>query len=247
MARARRLQWAPMPTEPTGAKRLRDLSADFQDGVGQRLRTERERHGVSLRELARRLAISPSALSQIETGRSRPSVGTLYAIVSELDMSLDELFGSPRAATAVAPESDAAASAEERASLVQRRDERKGLDLESGVRWERLTPTPEHDADFLYVVYEVGGASSRSGTHMRHMGREYGLVLSGRLRVTIGFDDVHELGPGDSIAFESSRPHRLENAGSEPVEAVWFVVGRAHSDVRKIALDGPGETDLESV
>ena len=48
---------------------------------------------------------------------------------------------------------------------------------------------------------------------MRHMGREYGLVLSGRLRVTIGFDDEHELGPGDSIAFESSRPHRLENAG----------------------------------
>ena len=57
---------------------------DFQDGVGQRLRAERERQGVSLRSLAKRLAISPSALSQIETGRSRPSVGTLYAIVHEL-------------------------------------------------------------------------------------------------------------------------------------------------------------------
>ena len=105
------------------------------------------------------------------------------------------------------------------------------------MRWERLTPTAEQDADFLYVVYEVGGASSREGTHMRHMGREYGLVLSGRLRVTIGFDEEHELGPGDSIAFESSRPHRLENAGSEPVEAIWFVVGRSHSDARKLALD----------
>jgi transcriptional regulator with XRE-family HTH domain len=227
-----------MPVEPTGAKRLRDLSADFQDGVGQRLRSERERHGVSLRELARRLAISPSALSQIETGRSRPSVGTLYAIVSELDMSLDELFASPRAAGAATPGAGGPpGAAETGASLVQRRDERKGIELESGVRWERLTPTPEHDADFLYVVYEVGGASSRPGTHMRHMGREYGLVLSGRLRVTIGFDEEHELGPGDSIAFESSRPHRLENAGDEPVEAIWFVVGRSHSDVRKLALD----------
>src|SRR6185437_11502466 len=102
---------------------------------------------------------------------------------------------------------------------------------------ERLTPTAEQDADFLYVVYEVGGASSREGTHMRHMGREYGLVLSGRLRVTIGFDDEHELGPGDSIAFESSRPHRLENAGAEPVEAIWFVAGRSHGDPRKLALD----------
>jgi transcriptional regulator with XRE-family HTH domain len=235
-----------MSTEPTGAKRLRDLSAEFQDGVGQRLRSEREAHGVSLRELARRLAISPSALSQIETGRSRPSVGTLYAIVSELDMSLDELFGSPRAGGAGAPEPRTPAPRpDEGVNLVQRRDERKGLDLESGVRWERLTPTPEQDADFLYVVYEVGGASSRSGTHMRHSGREYGLVLSGHLRVTIGFDEVHELGPGDSIAFESSRPHRLENQGDEPAEAVWFVVGRAHSDVRKIALDTPAETVSE--
>lgn len=228
-----------MSAEPTGAKRLRDLSADFQDGVGQRLRAERERHGVSLRELARRLAISPSALSQIETGRSRPSVGTLYAIVSELDLSLDELFGSRPVADAPPPGSGA--------SLVQRREERKGIDLESGVRWERLTPTPEHDADFLHVVYEVGGASSRPGTHMRHMGREYGVVLSGRLRVTIGFDEEHELGPGDSIAFESSRPHRLENAGDEPVEAIWFVVGRSHSDVRKLALDADSAPPRDGV
>ena len=227
-----------MSAEPTGAKRLRDLSADFQDGVGQRLRAERERHGVSLRELARRLAISPSALSQIETGRSRPSVGTLYAIVSELDLSLDELFGSRRAPDAPLPR-----PAETSASVVQRYDDRKGIDLESGVRWERLTPTSEHDADFLYVVYEVGGASSRPGTHMRHMGREYGVVLSGRLRVTIGFDEQHELGSGDSIAFDSSRPHRLENAGDDPVEAIWFVVGRSHSDVRKLALDADAPAD----
>jgi transcriptional regulator with XRE-family HTH domain len=227
-----------MATESTGAKRLRDLTADFQDGVGQRLRSERERRGLSLRELARRLEISPSALSQIETGRSRPSVGTLYAIVSELDLSLDELFGAQRPATSA---SRAAEAEEGGATLVQRRDTRKGIDLESGVRWERLTPTAEPDADFLYVVYEVGGASSREGTHMRHMGREYGVVLSGRLRVTIGFDEEHELGPGDSIAFESSRPHRLENAGDEPVEAIWFVVGRSQSDARKVALDGPHE------
>jgi transcriptional regulator with XRE-family HTH domain len=224
--------------QSTGAKRLRDLSAEFQDGVGQRLRAERESHGVSLRELARRLAISPSALSQIETGRSRPSVGTLYAIVSELGLSLDELFGSGRAAADSGPA--------EAGSVVQRRDERKRIDLESGVRWERLTPHAERGADFLHVVYEVGGASSRPGTHMRHMGREYGLVLSGRLRVTIGFDEEHELGPGDSIAFDSTRPHRLENAGDVPVEAIWFVLGRSQSDARKLALDAQPAAVVDS-
>src|SRR5512133_1487733 len=120
-----------MAAESTGAKRLRDLTADFQDGVGQRLRSERERHGLSLRELARRLEISPSALSQIETGRSRPSVGTLYTIVSELEMSLDELFGSQRNAAA-AGRADALGD-EAGAPLVQPRDTRKGIELESGV------------------------------------------------------------------------------------------------------------------
>src|SRR5881628_2807252 len=64
-----------------------------EDDVGPRLRAHREQRQLSLRELARRLSISPSALSQIETGKSRPSVSTLYAIVSELGISLDELFG----------------------------------------------------------------------------------------------------------------------------------------------------------
>jgi transcriptional regulator with XRE-family HTH domain len=228
-----------MAAEPSGAKRpprTRELTSDLQDGVGRRLRAERERHGLSLRELARRLGMSPSALSQIETGRSRPSVGTLYAIVTELGMSLDELFGSTRAGR-VAP---VALVEQPGAGPVQRAGARKRLDLESGVRWERLTPTAERGTDFLYVVYEVGGASSRAETYVRHTGREYGLVLSGRLRVSLGFDEEHELGPGDSIAFDSLRPHRLENAGDETVHAVWFVDGREDSDYRKQALDAGG-------
>lgn len=228
-----------MAAEPSGAKRpprARELTADLQDGVGQRLRAERERHRLSLRELARRLSMSPSALSQIETGRSRPSVGTLYAIVTELGMSLDELFGCTHAG----PVAPVAPVGQPGASPVQRAHARRRLDLESGVRWERLTPTAEPETDFLYVVYEVGGASSRAETYMRHTGREYGLVLSGRLRVSLGFDEEHELGPGDSIAFDSLRPHRLENAGDEPVHAVWFVDGREDSDRRKQALDAGG-------
>ena len=70
----------------------------LEEDVGPRLRAHREQRGLSLRELARRLGVSPSAISQIETGKSRPSVSTLYSIVSELGMSLDELFGAPKPA-----------------------------------------------------------------------------------------------------------------------------------------------------
>src|SRR3954447_11034146 len=79
-------------TRPMESARVDDRTESPGDEIGSRLRAERERQGLSLRKLAGRLEISPSALSQIETGRSRPSVSTLYGIVSELGISFDELF-----------------------------------------------------------------------------------------------------------------------------------------------------------
>jgi len=217
--------------------------ADVHDDVGLRLRAHREEHRVSLRELARRLGVSPSAISQIETGKSRPSVSTLYAIVSELGISLDELFAAPPAelATPLAEPSPAPLAPEGAGGEpVQRAGARKVIELESGVRWERLTPTADGDADFLYVVYDVGGSSSKHEKFMRHSGREYGLVISGRLEVTVGFE-TYELGPGDSISFDSTIPHRLRTLGEEPVHGVWFVAGRRGSDPRTRAFtDGSG-------
>ncbi len=211
-------------------------AAAVQHDVGRRIRARREERQVSLRELARRLTISPSALSQIETGKSRPSVSTLYAIVTELDMSLDELFSggarkpASRARALPSPTPDADGR------HVQRAGSRREIDLETGVRWERLTPYADPEADFLHVVYDVGGSSCKDNRFIRHSGREYGLVLEGTLEVTVGFDR-YELGPGDSICFDSTVPHCLRNIGSEPVRGVWVVVGR-HDDERVSAFDG---------
>ena len=99
------------------------------------------------------------------------------------------------------------------------------IDLDSGARWEDLTPVPEDTIDFLQATYEVGGASTPDESLMRHHGREYGYVMSGVLGIQIGFQE-YELHLGDSIAFDSTRPHRLFNKGDEPVRAIWFVVGR---------------------
>ena len=103
------------------------------------------------------------------------------------------------------------------------------------MRWERLTADRDPEVDFLHVVYDVGGASSHDRIFMRHAGREYGLVLGGRLRVTTGFQP-HELGPRDSRSFDSSIPQLLENVGDEPVTAVWVVVGR-HGDPRTAGFE----------
>ena len=64
--------------------------------VSSRLRAERERRGIGLRELARRVGVSPSLVSQIELDRVNPSVSTLYALVTELGMTMSDVFGESR-------------------------------------------------------------------------------------------------------------------------------------------------------
>ena len=115
--------------------------------------------------------------------------------------------------------------ANEPGSPVQRGVNRTSISLESGVSWERLTSQPDHNVDFLLLRYPPGSESTPPHSLMRHNGTEYGYILSGRLLVTIGFD-TYEIGPGDSIAFDCTQPHRFATVGDETVEAVWFVLGR---------------------
>jgi transcriptional regulator with XRE-family HTH domain len=207
------------------------LAGERHVALGERLREERTERGIGLRELARRLDVSPSLVSQIETGKIQPSVRTLYAMVSELGVSLDDVFGSADVGRPPADDLvDAGALAEAAPGgadrgPVQRAGERTVIDLEAGVRWERLTTENERGVEFLLTVYPVGSESASADALVRHTGREFGIVLQGRLGVTVGFED-YELGPGDSISFDSTVPHRLHNEGDETVEAVWVVLGR---------------------
>jgi transcriptional regulator with XRE-family HTH domain len=211
--------------------------------LGARLRQAREEKRIGLRELARRIGSSPSLISQIETGKSEPSISTLFSICSALDLPVNEIvfdsFETARSAQVVrsGPEQTEIPVPESRVRLatntgpvspVQLPDNRLSIQLESGVGWDRLTAQADHDVDFLYLRYPPGSESTSPNALMRHNGREYGYVLRGTLRVTLGFDEF-EVGPGCSIAFDCTQPHRLANVGEEPVEAVWMVIGRRHA------------------
>jgi transcriptional regulator with XRE-family HTH domain len=200
------------------------VAGELED-IGTRVREERDRARISQRELARRIGLSASMISQIESGQSKPSVSTLYAIVSELGVSVDDIFRGRNGAAATGTEEGNGAASETDQGAMVRQEDRHVIDLDSGVRWERLTSHEHEDVDFLHVIYDVGGSSASDDKMMRHPGREYGVVLEGRLGVQLGFEE-YALGPGDSIAFDSTQPHRLWNAGDVPVNGIWFVVGR---------------------
>lgn len=206
--------------------------------VGERLRAHRTEAGMSLRALARDVGVSPSLISQIEHGKATPSVGTLYAIVSELGISFDELFFDGPRGAAERPDEPAerhADSGNQRTPSshwqapsegpVLRAGNRLTLTLATGVRWERLTASHDPGVEFLYCIYPVGGESCPADKLMTHSGSEYGIVLEGRLGATVG-EESYELEPGDSIAFESTTPHRIWAVGDQAAIAIWTVVGR---------------------
>jgi len=157
----------------------------------------------------------------------------LYAIASELRASLDFLFGVAVPGDAMLATAHGDGHVRSGAGgngtgpgghgLVQRRSSRRTIDLASGVRWERLTPGADERVDFLEVIYEPSGHSTDMRRPLRHDGQEYGLVVSGRLQASVGFE-TFELAPGDSIAFDSSLPHQYWNTTDGDVHAIWVVV-----------------------
>lgn len=209
---------------------------DPGSALGPRLRQVREERGLSVRELARRVGCSASLISQVERGISTPSAGMIYALAVELSASLDYLFdampssdGRP-SRTASTPHGIQPADASVRpgsladgGGIVQRSGLRRAIDLASGVRWERLTPRSDSSVDFLEVIYEPGGHSTDSRRPVRHDGYEYGVVISGTLQASVGFE-LYELAQGDSIAFPSTTPHSYWNKSGEHVHALWVVV-----------------------
>jgi transcriptional regulator with XRE-family HTH domain len=209
--------------------------------IGGKLRAERERQGITVREMARRVEVSPSLVSQIERGLVTPSVGTLWSMTAELGLAMDRLFTQTEHVTetehvgagveqgAAAARNGAAAPAQRGHCVVQRGHNRRHIRLAGGVEWERLTAEPDDQVEFLYVRYEAGAESCPENSFFRHGGKEYAYLLEGRLGLQIGFDR-YELSPGDSVSFESHNPHRLWAIGDEPATAIWVIINRTNDN-----------------
>lgn len=208
--------------------------------LGARLRSVRQERGLSVRELARHLDRSPSLISQFERGVTAPSAGVLYQLATALDTSLDFLFGvepqqSRPALAAIggvtvtrrpsggASRQPLAPLEDDTGDLVQRVSGRQCLELASGVRWERLTPSRDPYVDFLEVIYQPLGNAEGPRQLTRHDGREYGMVLTGSLRAMVGFDE-YELTAGDSLAFDSATPHVYWNPTDSIVRTISLIV-----------------------
>jgi transcriptional regulator with XRE-family HTH domain len=200
------------------------------NAVGERVRELRGAAGLTVRELARRIGVSASHVSQVERGIGSFSVPALYAVATELGVHMHEILDpqappAPPASPVLPGDGEDLVSA----GIVQRADAHPSIKLSSGPRWSRLTAMGELDAEFLEVVYAPG--TEAPPDHIVHEGREYGVIIEGELSVELRGEST-VLAPGDSIVFDSAIPHRFWNEGDLQVRAIWFVRDRnAHDPV----------------
>ncbi|MDD2867443.1 cupin domain-containing protein [Neomegalonema sp.] len=172
------------------------------EDLGGRLRHLRQMRGLSQRELARRAGVANSTISLIESNRSNPSVGALKRILDGAPISLAEFFalspGAPR---------QVFYSAEEMTEIGKGRISYRQL---GGDLFGRAL-------QILRETYQPG--ADTGAVLLSHEGEEGGILLSGRLEVTVE-GERRILGPGDGYYFESLRPHRFRCVGPHPCELV---------------------------
>jgi transcriptional regulator with XRE-family HTH domain len=170
--------------------------------VGERLRYLRMRCEISQRELAKRAKVTNATISLIESNQMNPSVGALKRILDGIPIGLAEFF-----ALEPAKEAQAFYSSDElveigkgKISYRQIGEHRFGRSLQ--IMQERYQP----------------GADTGK-IPLRHDGEEGGIILSGRLEVTVD-EERKILGPGDAYYFDSRRPHRFRCIGDAVCEVV---------------------------
>lgn len=170
-------------------------NAGSGDEVGARLKSVRQLHGWSQRELAKRAGVTNATISLIEQGKVSPSVGSLKKVLNGIPMSLADFFTF---------QFDCLPQVFFRAGEMP--------DVGPGTIQYRLLGADNRQRS-MSILYEIYPAGEDTGPELlSHDGEEGGIVISGELEVTVGAE-VSVLGPGDGYYFSSRRPHRFRNRG----------------------------------
>ena len=172
--------------------------------LGSKIRALRTEKKITLKELADKIQVTPSLISQIERGIANPSISSLKAIADVLDVSIAELL-------------DTKANNHGQTSPIIKLGTHKTVITGDGTHHTLLNPG---NMEVEVILVEFPSGSSTGKLAYEHSGYECGFVLEGE--VTIELEDAqYQLGPGDSIVFKSNLHHKIINLSDIPAKAIW--------------------------
>ena len=170
--------------------------------IGRRLLAIRLRHNLSQRQLGRQCGVANATISQIEAGKLNPTVSMLKKVLDGFPLSLARFFGD---------------EFEHHERVFFRAEDLTEI-ADGGVSYRQVGANlSNHAIQFIQECYQPGAGTGRHA--ITHEGEECGIILSGRLEVTVG-EQSAILKQGDAYYFRSNQPHQFHNPGNEPCELI---------------------------
>jgi transcriptional regulator with XRE-family HTH domain len=175
--------------------------------IGERIRRKRDALNMQLNELAQKVGVSPSALSQIEKAKAFPSIFTLKSIANSLNTTVGELIGENESL---------------RKNPVVRKNEMKFVEItQSGTEVFLLS---HHDVNKQMDTYFIRFTkeSNLSDYFENHSGQVFCYIVSGELNFELD-GHLHRLLQGDTIYFSSKTPYFIQNSAGNNSEILWVI------------------------
>ncbi|MFC8798658.1 helix-turn-helix domain-containing protein [Promicromonospora sp. NPDC057138] len=166
--------------------------------LGQRIRALRHDQSMTLVQLAHATGLSHSFLSQVERGRARLSMSSLFRVATTLGTTQQLLL-----AEATAPPAGS--------TPVVRRTDEGSASSPGGGTVRALAPAGDRPFDPM----EFTGTSREPGPHWAHDEDEFVYVVEGHVLLELD-DTLERIGPGDSAFYRAGTRHRWSSADGKP-------------------------------
>ena len=185
---------------------IREMSENFVtsgESLGARLRARRKAIGKTMQQVADEASLTIGFISQIERGISTPSLASLYNVAKALDASVDMFVSqAPRRSH----------------SVVTHAGQRPTFKVDGTSRYYEFLERGFADAKLNACLSHVppGHASEM----MSHEGEDFVYLVAGTMLYEVD-GTAYELRAGDTLHFDSHKPHRGTNTGTETAIELW--------------------------
>jgi len=190
---------------------MQDMKEELKDlNLGQKIKTLRQRKGVSMQQMGEKTSLSEPLLSQIESEVVAPPVATLLKISKALNVNIGYFFQEEESG---------------KRAVIVRKNERKQIfrrihedPSKVGYYYESLAyPKADKHMEPFHVQFEV--KNKEDILFFNHKGEEFVFVLEGQVEFSYE-DEIFTLNAGDSLYFDSSSPHAFRAVGKKNALAI---------------------------
>lgn len=175
--------------------------------IGGLVKQIRNRQAMSQKDLAALVGVTPSTISQIETGTIYPSIPALFKIAQVLNVSVASFFRDQPTAQGRVVFSEGKAI--------------EFTDLPKQTVSGRVFFPSGTEASVTPYLIEIPAGKKVPSHFLFHKGEEIGYLISGTLELTIE-GRLHRATAGDFIYLKFDQPSQWTNTGDETARMLWI-------------------------